>query len=113
MAEDSSAVAAAAAPAPTVESLFGRRIEFHPARKLSSVAASGAIGGGGFGLETLNPGADQRRGPAAPAGPAGAPATAAGKRSEGGEFYEHGLDPELGFRITFRRIVSRGLFGFS
>ncbi|XP_020110407.1 ubiquitin carboxyl-terminal hydrolase 23-like [Ananas comosus] len=109
MAEDSSAADAAvvAAPAPTVESLFGRRIEFHPARKPSSAtaaAASGAIGGGGFRLETLNPGADQRRGPAGPAGPAGAPATAAGKRSEGGEFYEHGLDPELGFRITFRRI---------
>ncbi|XP_072978058.1 ubiquitin carboxyl-terminal hydrolase 23 [Typha angustifolia] len=82
------------------ESVFGRRIEFHPARKPFSAISSG--GGGGFYLETLNPSPDPQGKTAE--SPAMTTPKAAGKRSEGGEFYEHRLDPELSLRITFRRI---------
>lgn len=88
-----------------VERIFGRRIEFHPARQPYSAVSSARSNG--FHLETLNPsGANQKR-PHEVAFGADSMGGAPGKRVEGGvEFYEHGLDQELGFRITFRRIVS-------
>ncbi|KAG1326583.1 ubiquitin carboxyl-terminal hydrolase 23 [Cocos nucifera] len=88
---------AAAASLP-VESLFHRRIEFHPARKPYSPIASA---GGDFHLETLNPTSGALRPAPSPGGPA---AASLGNKFDSGEFYEHGLDPELSFRITFRRI---------
>ncbi|XP_010942106.2 ubiquitin carboxyl-terminal hydrolase 23 [Elaeis guineensis] len=90
---------AAAASSP-VESLFHRRIEFHPARKPYSPIASA---GGNFHMETLNPASGTLRPGPSPGGPAAAVASL-GNKFDSGEFYEHGLDPELGFRITFRRI---------
>ncbi|XP_026661735.2 ubiquitin carboxyl-terminal hydrolase 23-like isoform X2 [Phoenix dactylifera] len=76
-----------------------RTIEFHPARKPFSPIARA---GGDFHIETLNSSTDSHR--PAPS-PGARTAAAAGKKiSDRGEFYEHGLDPELSFRITFRRI---------
>lgn len=81
-------------------SLFHRRIEFHPARKPFKGFSNG---GGDFRLETLNPGAssDQLRSGSNPA-----QSGLAGKKGDGSEFSESGLDPELSFSITVRRIVS-------
>ncbi|XP_008799649.2 ubiquitin carboxyl-terminal hydrolase 23 isoform X2 [Phoenix dactylifera] len=89
----------AAAASSSVESLFHRRIEFHPARKPYSPIASA---GGNFHLETLNPTSDGLRPAPSPGGPAAA--ASLGNKFDAGEFYEHGLDPELTFRISFRRI---------
>ncbi|KAB1211875.1 Ubiquitin carboxyl-terminal hydrolase 23 [Morella rubra] len=79
-------------------SLFHRRIEFHPARKPFKGFSNG---GGDFRLETLNPGAgsDQLRSGSNPA-----QSGLAGKKGDGSEFSESGLDPELSFSITVRRI---------
>ncbi|KAJ0965900.1 hypothetical protein J5N97_027038 [Dioscorea zingiberensis] len=79
-----------------VESLFHRRIEFHQARKLSS--SSSVVGD--FHLETLNPGTNSQMPPISSKVAQVAP----GKKPESGEFFEHGMDPELSFRITYRRI---------
>ncbi|KAL6012151.1 hypothetical protein ACLOJK_002629 [Asimina triloba] len=90
--------------APT-QPLFSRRIEFQPAKKpFSPFTANGAD----FQLETLNPSSSDA--PRTALSVSGA-AAVAGKRSEGaaGEFFEHGLDTELSFRITFRRIVSTSI----
>lgn len=85
---------------------FERRIEFHLARKPSYPYSS--IAGSDFHLETLNPSSDSHR---AAASIARGPSGPAGKISDGGgDFFEHGLDPELRSQITFRRIVS-GVFG--
>ncbi|KAG6673445.1 hypothetical protein I3842_16G112600 [Carya illinoinensis] len=80
--------------------LFHRRIEFHPARKPFKGFGNGG-GGGDFKLETLNPGggSDQRR-----SGSNTGQSGLAGKKGDGSEFLEHGLDPELSFGITVRRI---------
>ncbi|XP_058114075.1 ubiquitin carboxyl-terminal hydrolase 23 isoform X2 [Magnolia sinica] len=85
-------------PAPK-DPLFQRRIEFHPARKAFSPFSSN---GGDFHLETLNPtSSDSQR----PGLTVGGQSVGAGKRSDGGgEFFENGLDPELSFSITVRRI---------
>jgi ubiquitin carboxyl-terminal hydrolase 36/42 len=94
-----------------VEMIFNRRIEFHPARKPYSAVSS--AGDNGFYLETLNPSASDQKRPHELAFGAESSSSASGKRVEGGaEFYEHGLDQELGFRITFRRIVSGVYFFF-
>ncbi|KAG1364374.1 ubiquitin carboxyl-terminal hydrolase 23 [Cocos nucifera] len=77
------------------------RIEFHPARKPFSAIA---LAGGDFHLETLKPSMDSHRPAPSPGGPAEASAASGKKRSDCGEFYEHGLDAELSFRITFRKI---------
>ncbi|CAL9046816.1 ubiquitin carboxyl-terminal hydrolase 23-like isoform X1 [Musa acuminata AAA Group] len=77
-----------------VEALFQRRIEFHRARKPYSSFSSPD---GDFRLETLNPSSGPDR-------PGVSAAAAVSSRSGEGRFYEHGLDPELSFRITFRRI---------
>ncbi|KAL0906068.1 hypothetical protein M5K25_024530 [Dendrobium thyrsiflorum] len=83
--------------------LFSRRIEFHPARRpYSGVPMSS----GDFRLEILNPGSADERSEVSGSGtgPSAAETAAHGKRSTGGEFHEHGLDPELSFRISFQRI---------
>ncbi|KAJ4958056.1 hypothetical protein NE237_025167 [Protea cynaroides] len=73
--------------------LFQRRIEFHPARKPFSGFSNGR---GDFHIETLNPSLDSQR-----------PATqsaSVGKKSEGSDFFELGLDPELISGTALRRI---------
>ncbi|KAJ4816459.1 hypothetical protein LUZ62_029025 [Rhynchospora pubera] len=101
------ALASSGAGGGAVEAIFTRRIAFHPARKPYNAVSS--AGENGFYLETLNPsgagaGANQKR-PREVAFGAENSAGAPGKRVEGGaEFFEHGFDQELGFRITFRRI---------
>ncbi|KAM0943436.1 putative ubiquitinyl hydrolase 1 [Dioscorea sansibarensis] len=78
-----------------VESLFHRRIDFHPARKPSSSQSVA----GDFHLETMNQGASSQMPPMSTR------ALSVGKKSDGaGEFVEHALDSELSFRITYRRI---------
>ncbi|CAL9754683.1 unnamed protein product [Musa acuminata subsp. burmannicoides] len=94
----------AAAPASglsRVESLFHRRIEFHPARKPYSSFSSSD---GDFRLETLNPSLGLDRPAVSRGGAFQAGAPSPGKRSGEREFYEHRMDPELSFSITFRRI---------
>ncbi|KAJ4950448.1 hypothetical protein NE237_027280 [Protea cynaroides] len=79
-------------------SMFQRRIEFHTARK----PFTGFINGtGDFHLETLNPSSDSQR---LTAPKAEAMSASAGKKSQGGDFSEVGLDPELISGITLRRI---------
>ncbi|XP_059667596.1 ubiquitin carboxyl-terminal hydrolase 23-like [Cornus florida] len=86
-------------PAPSSNgSLFHRRIEFHLARKPFTGFSNG---GGDFRLETLNPNSEPQR---PGQNQDGDPLALAGKKSDGFEFSETGLDPELSFRITFRRI---------
>ena len=88
-----------ASPDPSsTRSLFHRRIEFHLARKPFSGFTNGD---GGFRLETLNPTTDAKR-----PGHRTGPAASSGKKQDGSDHVENGLDPELGIRITFRRIVS-------
>lgn len=78
------------------ESLFKKKIEFHLARKPYT-----GISNGDFRLETLNPGSDSHKAVAI-RGPSSAALN--GNKSEGSEFLENGLDPELSFGTTFRRI---------
>ena len=80
-------------------SLFQRKIEFHPARKPFKGFSNGGAAAD-FRLETLNPGggSDQRRSGSGQLG-------SQGKRGDGSEFLENGLDPELSFGITVRKIV--------
>ncbi|XP_034678541.1 ubiquitin carboxyl-terminal hydrolase 23-like isoform X2 [Vitis riparia] len=77
-------------------SFFHRRIEFHLARKPFSGFTNG---GGGFRLETLNPTTDPKR-----PGHSTGPAASNGKKQDGSDHVENGLDPELSIGITFRRI---------
>ncbi|KAI4335556.1 hypothetical protein L6164_014192 [Bauhinia variegata] len=78
--------------------LMQRRIEFHPARKPFKGFNNGDSD---FKLETLNPcgSSDSRRANCTPGSSA-----VGGKKNDSSDFYEHGLDPELSFGITFRRI---------
>lgn len=97
-------------PASSDGSLFQRRIEFHPGRKAFTGFSNGS---GDFFLEALNPSLGSQN-PASNVGTS----SSTGKKSEDGDVFEHGLDPELSFGITFRRIVSwffflRQLNGFS
>ncbi|KAI4344278.1 hypothetical protein L6164_011524 [Bauhinia variegata] len=83
---------------PNASALFQRRIEFHLARKPFKGFNNG---GSDFKLETLNPcsSSDAQRANCSPG------SSAVGvKKNDSAEFYEHGLDPELSFGITFRRI---------
>lgn len=80
-------------------SLFQRRIEFHPARKPFKGFSNG---GGDFRIETLNPSSSDSTRPGFSPGQSGK----GGKKVDGSEILENGLDPELSFGITFRRIVS-------
>lgn len=73
-----------------------RRIEFHPARKPFSGFSNGGGDGGDFKLETLNPSSNSDH-------------TKAGsghlaKKVDCSELWDNGLDPELSFGTTFRRI---------
>lgn len=73
-----------------------RRIEFHPARKPFSGFSNGGGDGGDFKLETLNPSSSSdhtRPGSGHQA-----------KKVDGSELWDNGLDPELSFGTTFRRI---------
>ncbi|XP_052182631.1 LOW QUALITY PROTEIN: ubiquitin carboxyl-terminal hydrolase 23 [Diospyros lotus] len=84
-------------PPALVETLFHRRIDFLPARKPFTGFSNG---GGGFRLETLNPqGGDSQRG-----SNQGSGSISAGKKADGSEFLDAGLDPELSFSISFKRI---------
>ncbi|KFK40800.1 hypothetical protein AALP_AA2G042900 [Arabis alpina] len=69
-----------------------RKIEFHPARKPFYGFSKG--GGSGFKIETLNPSSGNKR-------PFSSPSL---KKPEASDLLEHGLDPELSFSITFRKI---------
>ncbi|XP_027329426.1 ubiquitin carboxyl-terminal hydrolase 23 isoform X2 [Abrus precatorius] len=72
--------------------LFRRRIEFHPVKKPFKGFSND------FHIETLNPSSSEP-------GPSGSGASPAGtKKHDASEFSEFGLDPELSFGITFRRI---------
>ncbi|CAI9765773.1 unnamed protein product [Fraxinus pennsylvanica] len=75
---------------------FHRRIEFHMARK--SFNGFSSSNSNGFKLVTLNPGFSN--------GFNSEPQTASlsGKKGGRSELLESGLDPELSFEITFRRI---------
>ncbi|RVW97583.1 Ubiquitin carboxyl-terminal hydrolase 23 [Vitis vinifera] len=87
-----------ASPDPSsTRSLFHRRIEFHLARKPFSGFTNGD---GGFRLETLNPTTNAKR-----PGHRTGPAASSGKKQDGSDHVENGLDPELGIGITFRRII--------
>lgn len=84
---------------------FSRKIDFHLARKPYSGFSNGV---GGFKLETLNP---TRLDPHRPGGSiqgSGFSGLGGKNKPDGSssEFLDFGLDPELRFGITFRRIVS-------
>ncbi|RVW73614.1 hypothetical protein CK203_056968 [Vitis vinifera] len=53
-----------------------------------------------FSTWTLNPTTDAKR-----PGHRTGPAASSGKKQDGSDHVENGLDPELGIRITFRRII--------
>ncbi|GMP35741.1 hypothetical protein CsSME_00008079 [Camellia sinensis var. sinensis] len=88
---------------PSIESLFSRKVDFDPAKKPFSGFSNGS---GGFRLETLNPTtiSDPRR--LGGSGQGSGQSGLTGKKPDGSEFLDVGLDPELSFGITFRRIVS-------
>ncbi|XP_042508101.1 ubiquitin carboxyl-terminal hydrolase 23 [Macadamia integrifolia] len=77
--------------------LFQRRIDFHPARKPFTGFSNGT---GDFHIETLNPSSDSQRS----ASQMAVTLASVGKKSEGGDFFEIGLDPELISGATLRRI---------
>ncbi|XP_077217490.1 ubiquitin-specific protease 23 isoform X2 [Tasmannia lanceolata] len=80
-------------------SLFPRRIDFHLATKPFSSYTNNASDG--FHLETLNPTSDSKRPAVTSSGNLSGPVKSP---DGGGDVFEHGLDSELSFRITFRRI---------
>ncbi|KAJ0089537.1 hypothetical protein Patl1_14658 [Pistacia atlantica] len=81
--------------------IVGILIEFHPARKVFSGLSNGGENGD-FKLETLNPsGSEQKK---AGTGQGQGPSGGSGKKVDGSEFWDCGLDPELSFGMTFRRI---------
>ncbi|KAI8019126.1 Ubiquitin carboxyl-terminal hydrolase 23 [Camellia lanceoleosa] len=86
---------------PSIESVFSRKVDFHPAKKPFSGFSNGS---GGFRLETLNPTtiSDPRR--LGASGQGSGQSGLVGKKPDGAEFLDVGLDPELSFGITFRRI---------
>lgn len=79
-------------------STFQRRIEFHPARK-PFTGFSNSSDESDFKLETLNPSSSD------PVKPKSGQ-DSSGKKADASDFWENGLDPELSFGMTFRRIVS-------
>ena len=88
-----------ASASPSVD-LSKRRIKFHPARKPFNGFKS--CGGGDFRIETLNPGPDPKRVNGVGSGQLGV----TGRKVDGTDMWENGLDPVLSLRITFRKIVS-------
>ncbi|KAK3019738.1 hypothetical protein RJ639_004472, partial [Escallonia herrerae] len=81
-------------------SLFHRRIEFHVARKPFIGFTTGC---GDFKLETLNPSSNASPNPTLQRPGSSPGGGQSGKRVDGSEFL-NGLDPELSFGITVRRI---------
>lgn len=99
MAETAALIISDRADGPEPESdsaLFHRRIEFHQARKNFSGFVHESSNG--FKLVTLNPSSD----PVKPTG-------FGNKTDKSSELSQAGLDPELSFEITFRRIVSSAM----
>ena len=90
-------------PTNTFGSVITRRIDFQLAKK-PFVGFSN--GDGGFCLETLNPSSSDPHKPGGNMGNTQSCRTGAGKRADGSEFLDAGLDPEISFGIAFRRIVS-------
>ncbi|MQL75944.1 hypothetical protein Taro_008319 [Colocasia esculenta] len=85
--------------APPGEALLQGRIKFHPARR--PLPTANASLSRDPRMEALNPSPGSHR----PAARSGALSSSmAGRRSDGGEFHQRGLDPELSFDISFRRI---------
>lgn len=76
-------------------SLVLRKIDFHLARK--QFTGFSKANSGDLRIETLTPDAGRKRLPGLDPGK---------KKVDGSDFVENGLDPELNFGITFRRIVS-------
>ena len=82
--------------------LFHRRIEFHLARKSFNGFSDGGNSGNGFKLVTLNP----RNSNASLKSESHKTWSGYGKAPSESSLENHsGLDPELSFTITFRRIV--------
>ncbi|KAK6944358.1 Peptidase C19, ubiquitin carboxyl-terminal hydrolase [Dillenia turbinata] len=73
------------------DSFFQRKIQFHLARKPYNTFSDSK---GDFKLETLNPNSSTPQKPSTPF-----------KKSDVSDSFERGLDPELSFDITFRRIL--------
>ncbi|XP_038698164.1 ubiquitin carboxyl-terminal hydrolase 23 isoform X2 [Tripterygium wilfordii] len=79
-------------------SLFNRKIEFHPARKPFNGFSNGGVD---FQIEILNPSSSDPQ----KTGSSSGQSTPKGKKMDGLESLENGLDPELiSLRITSRRI---------
>ncbi|XP_039018320.1 ubiquitin carboxyl-terminal hydrolase 23-like [Hibiscus syriacus] len=78
--------------------LSKKKIEFHPARK--SFNALKSLDGGDFRTETLNPGPDSKRVNGIGSDQLGV----IGRKVDGTDMWENGLDPVLGLKITFRKI---------
>lgn len=81
-----------------LESLFQRRVEFHLARK----PFKGFSNSSDFQLETLNPSSENQKQGSNMVHSNGSEQ----KKSEGSDFLDIGLDPELNFGFTLRKIVS-------
>ncbi|OMO90917.1 Peptidase C19, ubiquitin carboxyl-terminal hydrolase 2 [Corchorus olitorius] len=75
-----------------------RKIVFHPARKPFDGFKN--CGDGDFRIETLNPGPDPKRVNGVGTDQAGI----AGRKADGSDVWENGLDPVLSLRISFRKI---------
>ncbi|XP_022729771.1 ubiquitin carboxyl-terminal hydrolase 23-like isoform X2 [Durio zibethinus] len=78
--------------------LAKRKIVFHPARKPFNGFKN--CGSGDFRIETLNPWLDPKRVNGVGSGQVGA----TGRKVDGSDMWEHGLDTVLSLRITFRKI---------
>ncbi|XP_022750244.1 ubiquitin carboxyl-terminal hydrolase 23-like isoform X2 [Durio zibethinus] len=83
---------------PSVD-LSERKIKFHRARKPFNGFKS--CGGGDFRIETLNPGSGSKRVHGVGSGQLGV----TGRKVDGMDMCENGLDPVLSLRITFRKIA--------
>ncbi|XVE97473.1 hypothetical protein REPUB_Repub03eG0022800 [Reevesia pubescens] len=77
--------------------LSKRKIKFHPARKPFN---NGFKSSGDFRIETLNPGPDPKRVNGAGSGQV----VGTGRKVDGSDIWENGLDPVLSLRTTFRKI---------
>ncbi|KAK8568535.1 hypothetical protein V6N13_106443 [Hibiscus sabdariffa] len=78
--------------------LSTKKIEFHPARKPFN--AFKCLDGGDFRIETLNPGPDSKRVNGVGSDQLGV----TGRKVDGTDIWENGLDPVLSLKITVRKI---------